>query len=517
MKKIYRICLSTLWLMGGAAVTSCNYTPIEKLAYIDLKAGFFASKPIAREGEQVQFNQTATTVAKSFEWNFGDGKTSTEQNPTNTYTKYGRYKVTLTVRKEDKVLVNTFQQDVIVLPPTEWLTKAKIWGDIATDEQGFCFTPIVDLDNAQKPITGYLLAGRQGVKTLRLMRLKANLDIENSWDTPIDIDNITQGNITPRSIVQTRDTSFVIVGSFVYNPQDDDAFMVKIANNPAKTLAKEKWRIIRNTTQKDNYTSLVEYNDNFLVGGSTVVKDIQGNNTTKLLVETYNKKGILQKSDIYGSNWQINAADFGTQGFAFALTEGTEGNSKPSLIFYSTSFVEKRKKTLTFLDGKATDVSTTTNSVGADAGQIMVGNYVEPFTDLNGNTIPNVKHAFITRLNDFGFLQWTGDTEDKKVRKINFYQEEFIKVLQMKEAGKDVFIAIGTHQNPLTGKDILVCKYDADGVLLKYRLIGQAKDDEAFDAKIISDTDFILFGTTQATMIPNRRDFYLLQLNKNLE
>lgn len=492
--------------------TSCEFSAIQELPYIDLKSGFFVSAPVAREGQAINFSNTATSVAKLYEWDFGDGATSTEANPSHAYTKYGRYKVTLTVRKEDKVLVNSFSQDVLVIPPTAWNTNAKLFGDEAIDEQGFCFTPIVDFNVASQPITGYLLLGRRGVNVLRIIRTDVNFN--PVWSSPIDIDNITQGAITPRAVIQTKDTSFVIAGSFTYNLNDEDAFMLKIANETNRSLVKERWRKVRNTSQIDLYTSLVEFSGDILVGGSTLVTDAQGSATTKLLVETYEKDGNLKKSDIYGSNWQINAADFGTQGFAFALTEGVGGSTRPSLIFYSTSFVEKRKRTLTFLDGRATDVATVLNGAGADAGQILVGNYNENFTNELGVT-QEVKHAFIARLNDFGFMQWgiNAEPEEQRIRKIIFYKEEFTKVLQV----TDGFVAVGIHENPLSGKDILLCKYDNNGVLLKYKLVGNADEDGAVDAKLISPTDFVIFGSTQSTLAPKRRNFYLLKLNKDLE
>jgi PKD repeat protein len=46
---------------------------------------------------RVQFTDKSTGTITSWLWDFGDGKTSTAQNPTNTYTRGGRYNVTLTV------------------------------------------------------------------------------------------------------------------------------------------------------------------------------------------------------------------------------------------------------------------------------------------------------------------------------------------------------------------------------------------------------------------------------------
>jgi PKD repeat protein len=45
----------------------------------------------------VRFTDLSTGEITSWLWNFGDGKTSTEQNPTNYYSSDGYYTVTLTV------------------------------------------------------------------------------------------------------------------------------------------------------------------------------------------------------------------------------------------------------------------------------------------------------------------------------------------------------------------------------------------------------------------------------------
>jgi PKD repeat protein len=46
---------------------------------------------------RVQFTDMSTGTVTSWLWDFGDGKTSTAQNPTNTYMKEGKYTVSLTV------------------------------------------------------------------------------------------------------------------------------------------------------------------------------------------------------------------------------------------------------------------------------------------------------------------------------------------------------------------------------------------------------------------------------------
>ena len=46
--------------------------------------------------EVVQFSDESTGVISSWQWEFGDGGTSSQQNPIHTYSDTGGYDVTLT-------------------------------------------------------------------------------------------------------------------------------------------------------------------------------------------------------------------------------------------------------------------------------------------------------------------------------------------------------------------------------------------------------------------------------------
>jgi parallel beta-helix repeat protein len=69
-----------------------------------------------------QFNGSTTGSPKSWKWDFGDGNTSTEQNPQHTYNKSGNYTITLTVTLTNgTILTRTKKVNIIemdITPPT---------------------------------------------------------------------------------------------------------------------------------------------------------------------------------------------------------------------------------------------------------------------------------------------------------------------------------------------------------------------------------------------------------------
>lgn len=77
-----------------------------------------ANKPIANfnytGSATINFNSTSTNGLTYF-WDFGDGNTSTAQNPSNTYTANGNYTVQLIVYSKDSCFSDTTSQNVSVL------------------------------------------------------------------------------------------------------------------------------------------------------------------------------------------------------------------------------------------------------------------------------------------------------------------------------------------------------------------------------------------------------------------
>lgn len=80
----------------------------------DLQAKFSVETYMNR----AQFTNLSSENAKTFEWNFGDGSTSTERDPMHSYAEAGTYTVRLTARGIVKTV--TAEQQIIINPANTW-------------------------------------------------------------------------------------------------------------------------------------------------------------------------------------------------------------------------------------------------------------------------------------------------------------------------------------------------------------------------------------------------------------
>ncbi len=80
-------------------------------AFSPASAGFVTSTQIIYPGRALQFVNTSVN-ANSYSWNFGDGNTSTTQNPVKSYTTPGTYSVTLSVNGGSSTVV----KNITVMP-----------------------------------------------------------------------------------------------------------------------------------------------------------------------------------------------------------------------------------------------------------------------------------------------------------------------------------------------------------------------------------------------------------------
>jgi hypothetical protein len=104
------------------AVTKNSVTKTDEVV-VNVKPDATASFTSSVNNLQVSFTNTSTN-ASSYTWNFGDGNTSSDVNPTHTYANAGTYNVTLTAVSSQGCANGTFQANVTVTaPPTTALSE----------------------------------------------------------------------------------------------------------------------------------------------------------------------------------------------------------------------------------------------------------------------------------------------------------------------------------------------------------------------------------------------------------
>jgi PKD repeat protein len=94
-------------LAGLIGLQGCTKTPVAKIS---------SDKTNATAGEKISFTSTSED-AESYLWDFGDGGTSTDQNPVHTYANEGNYTVKLTAfSKGEKKKSEAILLEFITIP-----------------------------------------------------------------------------------------------------------------------------------------------------------------------------------------------------------------------------------------------------------------------------------------------------------------------------------------------------------------------------------------------------------------
>ncbi len=109
---------------GTTATTTATTTTVTTTSATGsgAEAAFFGAPRTGRAPLTVTFMDTSTGSPASWDWDFGDGETSTLQNPSHTYNGPGAYKVTLIVTgggSSDELALPNY---ITVIPPTSPVT-----------------------------------------------------------------------------------------------------------------------------------------------------------------------------------------------------------------------------------------------------------------------------------------------------------------------------------------------------------------------------------------------------------
>lgn len=111
-----------LLIIASFALSSCE---------VDPHAGFYASEVAVDIQEYIYFTNNSRD-AKYYEWDFGDGTSSTAINPAHKYSRSGDYTVTLTAISKDNIIDRAYQDIEVYFPPLEILVL-EFWDEYPVD------------------------------------------------------------------------------------------------------------------------------------------------------------------------------------------------------------------------------------------------------------------------------------------------------------------------------------------------------------------------------------------------
>jgi predicted outer membrane repeat protein len=185
-KLVLLLVFALFFCISGAGAVSAADTPV---------ANYTSNVTHGSAPLSVQFNDTSTGNPTTWNWSFGDNKTSTDQNPVHTYTKAGTYNVSLTAFNEDGNSTLTQTNYITVLLNDVYVSTAgdDVTGD-GTSTNAYA-TIQKGLNNAASGGTVHLKAGtyiETGNKNLSVTKNVAIVG-EDASCTTINAEN--SGNI----------------------------------------------------------------------------------------------------------------------------------------------------------------------------------------------------------------------------------------------------------------------------------------------------------------------------------
>ncbi len=118
----YTVNLTVIGTGGSDSEVKTGYINVSNPVTTKPVAAFSASPTLGIMPLNVQFTDMSTGVPASWSWNFGDGNTSNESSPLHTYSKVGKFTVSLTVKnvKGTNTTKKTKYIDVEVVPVAEF-------------------------------------------------------------------------------------------------------------------------------------------------------------------------------------------------------------------------------------------------------------------------------------------------------------------------------------------------------------------------------------------------------------
>lgn len=432
-----------------------------------------ATGPASAFSSDVRFGQAPLTVhftdqsdpngspITSWSWEFGDGATSTEQNPAHTYANKDTYTVALTVTNADGSDATLTSGYIIV--GDMW---AATFGGAGQDEG----LAVVYTKDKQFVIAGSAESGEKGDLDVLLVKVDANGKEEWSHTFGGDGDDVAE------AMVETSEGDLVIAGTTSsFGNGGDDVYLIR-----TNADGEEQWSETYGGGYDDWGHALQKTSDGgFIIAGETNSFGAEFGDAYLVKVKA---DGALEWSKMIKGPGidSAHAVRQVSDGYILAGDTTPLGGASREMYVVKTDAQGNTLWDLTygdFGDDRANAVVTT-----SDNGFLVLGAY--DTTTLTGVDMVALK------LDKDGNAAWSkkfGGTRG----------EEGFAILAL---GNDDFLLAGTAASyGAGGYDVYLVKIDSQGDTYWTRTIGGAEDDRAYAvASVPDDGGFVLAGMTES-------------------
>jgi len=394
----------------------------EKTDYIRVKepppvAEFTAAPTSGIYPQTVQFADLSTGVIVAYQWEFGDGQTSTQQNPVHEYASDGDYTVRLTVNGPD-------YSDIMEKTDFIHVGKRKWWAFVYGDSSGTAHDEARSVRSAWDG--GYIMAGSSNDD---VWVLKLHEDGLIAWEKTLG----GAGAEKAEAIERTVDGGYIVAGvTDSFGAGGQDLWVVKLS-----------------------FDGTIEWENRYGDAGTDRAFDIRqtldqgyviaGSSDDEILVLKLNEDGTIA--------WQKTYGDAGAVDEAYAVRQT------------------------------------------ADTGYVVVG-----MTDPSGAGNGDVR---VLKLNADGTVAWQNDYGDVG-------DDRAYAVSATVDGG--YIVAGGTSSFGAGGYDLWLLKLQANGAVTWQKAYGETGDEEARAVQETIDGGYILAGSTSSFGHGNL-DLWLLKLN----
>ena len=455
-----------------------------KVGYITVSqpapvASFVANQTIGLPLLAIQFTDKSSNAPTSWSWDFGDGNTSTSQNPVHVYSTLGVYTVNLTVSNigGSSKITKAGYVTVVKPAPIPRVQWNKTYGAASTEYERFA----VQTSDGGYAAVGYTNSYGNGSYDAYLVKTDSNGNMQ--WNKTYG----GTGNDYGYAVQQTSDNGYIIVGVTASFSGSNDVWLVKTDSN-----GNMQWNQTYGGTGSDiGYSINLTSDGGYIIVGSTA--SFSGSNDVWLVKTDSN--GNMQWNKTYGGTasdigYSIKLTSDGSYLILGDTSSYTNGSSDVWLLKTDSNgnvLLNKSYGGTKPEDGR--DVLQT-----SDGGYIITGQ-----TNSYGNGIADF---WLVKTDSTGNMQWNktyGGTGSDMA----------YSVLLASDGG---YVLAGCTNSFGNGSgDVWLVKTDSNGNLQWNQTYGGTNSDSCLSALQTTDGGYLLGGYTQSYG-NGSYDFYLIKL-----